>query len=243
MRPFRFAFLSVLVIISLWSYGQERTNEKLDSIKAAYPQHIRTIIKTNPTAILIGVMPIVTSEYRLLFEFPSGPFQSSQMGFSYLGKSPFIRYIENDTLKKNPNAYRLKMQISGFRFQASYRFFVNKWMESLGLSSEPLYSPKGFYVSPHISYASAKITYKFANQYDIYYRVNHFNVNMLFGCQFTLFRKFAVDMYTGLGYKQNQWIEHNQNVVKTVQPPKDFDIPGYFSPVKFNIGMNFGLCF
>lgn len=220
-----------------------QSNGKLDSLKAAYPQQVRTIIKTNPTAMVIGVMPVVTSEYRLLLEFPSAPLQSSQIGFSYLGKSPFIRYIENDTLKKNPNAYFLKMHITGYRFQASYRFFLNKWMHAIGLSSKPVYSPRGFYISPHVSFATAKITYKFANQYDIYFRVTHFNVNLLGGCQFTLFRRIAVDTFAGLGYKKNEWIEHNQNIVRPVNPPKDFDIPGYFSPVKFTIGMNFGYCF
>lgn len=234
------------VLISLQLVGQdqkEKSNGKLDSIKAVYPQRIRTIVKTNPAALFIGVMPVVTSEYRLLLEFPSAPLQSSQIGFSYLGKSPFIRIIENDTLKKNPNAYYLRMYITGFRFQASYRFFLNKWLHTVGLSYKPVYSPRGFYISPHFSYSTAKITYKFANQYDIYFQVNQFNVNLLGGCQFTMFRKIAVDMFAGIGYKKNEWLEHEQNVTRVVTPPKDLEIPGYFSPVKFTVGMNFGYCF
>lgn len=236
----------VFIFIYLYSFfliAQDQNNGKLDSIKATYPHQVRTIIKTNPTAIIVGVMPLITSEYRLLFEFPSAPLQSSQIGFSYLGKSPFIRYVENDTLKKNPNAYFLKMHISGFRLQASYRFFVNKWIQKIGLSAIPVYAPGGFYISPHVSYASAKITYKFANQYNIYFLVTHVNVNLLCGWQFILFENAALDMFTGIGYKQNQWFEHNQNIVRPVPPPEDFEIPGYFSPVKLSVGINFGYCF
>ncbi len=238
-------FLPTIIILFHLSFiGNSQNNGKLDSIKAANPQQIRTIVKSNPTSLVIGVMPLITSEYRLLLEFPSGPMQSSQLGFSYLGKSPFIRFIENDTLKKNPNAYFLRTHISGYRLQGSFKFFVNDWIHALGFSSKPIYSPRGFYISPQVSFATAKITYKFANQYDIFFRVNHFNVNMLAGCQFT-FGKIAVDMFTGIGYKQNQWFEHNQNVVRQITPPEEIleAIPWYFSPLKFSIGINFGYCF
>lgn len=199
--------------------------------------------------MLIGVMPIFTSEYRLLIEIPDGPTRSAQIGFSYLGKGLIIRLAENDTLKKNPNAIYLRSVISGFRVQASYRFYFNDWMHAIGLSDEPIYAPRGFYLSPHVSYATAKVTYKFANQYDIYKRANHFNVNLLSGCQFTLFRKFSTDLFVGVGYKQNLWYMRNQNIIKQVPPPEELEdfmknSPlRYSGPLKISLGINFGFCF
>lgn len=233
----------VFIFLNLFSYSTLAQNQKLDSIKNVIPQKIRTVFKTNPTAILIGVIPGVTSEYRLLVEFPSAPLQSSQLGISYLGKSPFIRFVENMNAKKNPNAIFLRMYISGFRLQGSYRFFINEWMQRLGFFSQTTYSPEGFYFSPHTSYSTVKITYKFANQYDVFYRVNHFNINLLAGWQIVMSGKYTVDIFTGIGYKENVWTEHFQNKVTTVTPPKGFDIPGYFGPVKYNFGVNFGYCF
>ncbi len=221
--------------------GQEKNANTYDSLKAANPQKIQTVFKTNPGAIFWGSIPLLTAEYRVIAETTNGINQSSQVGISYLGKSPYIKLFESDSAI---NPRHEKLLISGFRIQGSYRFFFNRWFENFGLTDGTLYSPCGFYLSPFISYSTAKITNNYFNTQGIFMMVTHYNINLLSGFQFFIFDNFSFDVFTGLGYKSNIWVQHLKNGVTKQVPPDDLkDIPFYNSPLKISLGINLGYGF
>jgi hypothetical protein len=243
MKIFRIIFTLAFVLFFFPAQTQEKNGkEKFDSLKAAYPQQIRTVLKTNPGAIFWGAIPLLTSEYRIVGEFVNGTNQSSQFGISFMGKSPYVKLMERDTLI-NPRME--KLLIEGYRLQASYRFFFNKILYELGFTDELLYAPMGIYLSPHLSYATAKITNKFSNQFDRYFRVVHANFSFVGGFQFFLFDFLSFDAFAGLGYKQNLWFEKERNgIVRQIPSPEGFkDLPLYDSPLKINLGFNLGYGF
>lgn len=206
---------------------------------------VRNIIKFNPLPILWGPIPL-TSEYRVLREITIGEQESVQVGVSYLGKSPFVGLAENSynngnnpngggTGNTNPNGTvsfntpDLKLTISGFRFQLSYRKY-------LGDSK----TPNGAYISPHISFSEAFISDKYISRYQQYVRVTHFNMNFLVGYQSILWNKLAFEVFTGLGYKKNRWEENSSGAYAPIATD---EIPLYNLPVKFTLGFNIGIAF
>ena len=196
------------------------------------PQTVSTVIKTNPLAVLWGSIPF-TSEYRFMIELTSSKKQSDQIGISYLGKSPVLKLFE-DTIE-NLNL----LIVRGIRFQGAHKFYINKLGIYFGLPGSE-YAPNGLYLSPHLSYSTAKFSTKFFNSRDVFIRTTHFNVNLLLGYQ--LIREYwALDFFAGMGYKNNIWIEHDQQNSININT-SDFG-PLYNSPVKLNLGFNVGFVF
>jgi len=74
-----------------------------------------------------------------------------------------------------------------------------------------------------------------------YIRISHFNVNILCGWQWLLGNKFAIDVYSGWGYKDNFWEEHNPQNTISVNTEDMGDI--YNSKLKFSLGFSMGLAF
>ena len=152
------------------------------------------VIKTNPLAALggpfwvLGVIPI-TGEYKILFEAATANRQSAQIGVSYLAPSTLIN------LEKlgNTNGINFGIDISGFRVQAMYKFFLT--------SDNP--APEGMYLAPHLSYAGVKIVDK-ADITD-YISGTKINYNALLGYQLISAGGFALDIFTGLGFKSKDW--------------------------------------
>ncbi len=212
--------ICVISIISVIScYGQDEEITPLGERQPAYnPQTVNTIIKTNPFPVLWGPIPY-TAEYRAIIELTSSKNQSDQFGISYLGKSPVIKLLE-DSIEE------LKLLIvRGLRFQASHKFYIMD------------YAPHGFYISPHLSYSKAKFSTKFLNSRDIFISATHLNVNLLAGYQFVP-DFWVFDIFAGLGYKKNTWIQHDpQNTINL--DTSDFGI--YNSPVKLTLGFNVGI--
>ena len=215
------------------SHGQEAEIISVGAHQPAdNPQTVNTVIKTNPLAILWGSIPF-TAEYRVMIELTSSKNQSNQVGISYLGKSPVLKLFE-DTIQ-NLNL----LIVRGFRFQAAHKFYINRPGGPLGLSYSE-YAPHGFYISPHISYSSAKFSTKFFNSRDVFIKGTHLNINLLFGYQ--LITDFwAFEIFAGLGYKKNSWIRHDQqnNINMNTSDFGNF----YNSPVKINLGFNVGVVF
>ena len=162
-------------------------------LKAQDAKDYRFTIKTNPMAALGGpiwlVIVPVTGEYKVLFEARTSRTQSVEVGASYLGPSILLNL---DEIADSTD----KVGISGFRLQAAYKFFLTK--EN---------APEGFYVGPHISYATATIKNK-DNPVD-FIDATKINFNVLFGYQLITSGGFTLNIYTGLGYKL-----------------RDYDVPG-----------------
>ncbi len=195
-------------------------------LKFNYPQKIHAIVKFNPIPILWGPL-LYTGEYRILSEFTTAKRQSTQIGVGYLGKGAFFKLFE-DSLGLTGQT----ITVRGFRVQASHRFFPSK----------KRYSPQGFYVSPHVSYAYAKVIpgpASFASTY--YLGESNFNINLLVGVQFFIARTVSVDFFAGLGYKNLKFWDQYGNKPRQYVDPFDGQRSLYNSHLKVNLGLNFGI--
>ena len=191
-----------------------------------YPQKIHTIIKTNPFAAISGPL-LFTGEYRLLTEFTTAPHQSTQLGVGYLGKGLIYELAKDSFNLFGPE----KLTVRGFRVQASHKIYP----------FPRRYSPKGFYFSPQISYAMAKISTKSLLARSYYVGESNFNINMLIGAQVFLGRTMAFDFFCGLGYKNVKYWEQYQS-----RPRNYVNIWGnqqniFNSHLKITLGLNIGL--
>lgn len=202
------------------------------------PKRVNNIIKTNPFALLIGNIPYFTSEAMLVNETTVSLYQSVFIGVSYLFKSPFLILDEQDT-SVNPNGDKLK--VSGWRVQAGYKFYINGWMKHKRDKLKGL-APKGLYVAPHISYSTAKITDTFHKAKGEYFRITFFNIDVRTGYQLLIRNKFAIDAFTGFGYKKNDVVYHDSSKTNY---PVDTSEGGYFYNSNFKIvfGFIFGFAY
>ena len=155
------------------------------NLRAQEGKDYRFTIKTNPMAALGGPIFIVfipiTGEYKVLFEARTFEKQSLEVGASYLGPSLLLNLDEIADSTSN-------IKTSGFRIQAAYKIFLTQTS-----------APNGFFVGPHISYATATIKNK-DNPAD-YIDATKINFNIIFGYQLITSGGFTLNIYTGLGYK------------------------------------------
>jgi hypothetical protein len=158
--------------------------------KAAAPaKDFKFTIKTNPLSALGGplwaiVVPL-TAEYKVYFEAKTLSSQSIQLGLGYLGTSPLIKSIGDIGGDTSINA-------SGFHGQIWYKFF---------LTSDK--APGGFYIGPHFSYATAKVKNTVVT--DNFIKASKLNIHCVFGYQVITKGGFALDIYTGLGFKRRTY--------------------------------------
>jgi len=171
--------ISILLLFLVFVFGQ--------TSRAQEDKDFRFTIKTNPLAALGGPLWVafvpITGEYKILFETRTAKRQSIETGISYLGPSVLLNL---DELSEGDSVSGIKT--SGFRVQLMYKFFLTK--ES---------APEGFYVGPHISYARAKFESK--DNPDDEFRAAKLNVNIILGYQLISSGGFALNVYTGLGFK------------------------------------------
>lgn len=209
-----------------------------ENSKPVNPQTPNQVYKSNPLAILWGPVPF-TAEFRFLNEITMGQQTSAEFGISYLGKSPILTSIE-DSLNAGAQ-YPIKFKVSGLRFQMSYRYYLSKITPSLEFRTAP-FSPQGYWIAPHFSYSTARITNRYLSNYDIYAQGTHMNINLLFGRQFWFDKHFSFDCFAGLGYKRNTWIT-NDATTNSQQSLTD-DLPAFYTgPLKISLGFNFGVAF
>jgi hypothetical protein len=166
--------------------------------RALSQDNFRFTIKTNPFAALGGPLYVafvpITGEYKVLFESRTAHRQSIQFGAGYLGPSILLNL---DELSKNDSVNGVKT--SGFRAQLLYKFFLTKDQ-----------APEGFYVGPHISYATAKIVNK-----DIssdYFKASKLTFSVVLGYQLITSGGFALDIFTGLGFKRRAYDFSNEEI-------------------------------
>lgn len=147
----------------------------------------RFTIKTNPLSALGGPLFVtfipITGEYKILFETRTAQKQSIEVGVGYLGPSLLLNL---DELSENDSVSGVKT--SGFRVQLSYKFFLTKDQ-----------APEGFYVGPHVSYAKAQIKDK--DEPEDSFSAAKLNLDVIFGYQLITSGGFALNVYTGLGFK------------------------------------------
>jgi hypothetical protein len=171
--------LPIFALLLVFAFGY--------SVKAQEAKDFRFTLKTNPLAALGGPLYVlfvpITGEYKVLFEAKTTKKQSIEVGTSYLGPSVLLNM---DQLTDKDSISGVKT--SGFRVQLTYKFFLTK--ES---------APEGFYVGPHVSYATARIRNK--DNPDDDFKASKLNMDILFGYQLITSGGFTLNIYTGLGYK------------------------------------------
>lgn len=205
----------------------DSTVQAQDSIKAkmSSPQDVRQVVKTNPLPMLWGPIPL-TSEFRIIQEITTGPYQSMQVGFSLLRKSPIFALFEDTLLKGANDRYTVK----GWRFQFAHRFFV----PGLG------YAPTGIYVSPSFSFSRAIISTQMAIRQGYYLSATHYNLSALIGTQVLVLDGFTIDFFTGLGYQNRIWKEVDEQNNKTRNiSMKELGLRD--THLKVSLGFNIGL--
>lgn len=226
--------ISILFFVFISHSTFSQLSERLNTQKS--PHNIRTVIKGNPFTILAGVIPF-SAEYRIVGEYVVAKNQASQVGISYLGKSPIYSMIEASA---PPAQLPLKWRMSGYHIQVWHKFYITQFGDTY--SSSKYLAPSGFYFGPKVAFASMKMTNKYFNHYDVYLKATHLNVNLMFGGQ-ALLGNFAIDIFTGIGYKKNEWIEHHSPTqIYNVTPTLDFPV-GYSSNIKLSLGFNIGYGF
>lgn len=232
MCKFSLAFFRLLLVIllvtgSILGFSQDYVADTLGhkKLEPDWPQNIDIIVKTNPLGPLAGSV-FLTSEYLLSLEFVTSSFQSSQISVSYMGKSPILKSLEDSI----PDLELLIVR--GYRIQISHRFYMLKKQH---------YAPLGFYLSPHTSFTGIKVSTRYQNSMDNYIRISHFNMNLLAGFQLIINEDQVIDMYMGLGYKNNFWEEHQSQT--TISINADDLWPWYYNPIKFTIGFKVGIGF
>ena len=180
-------------------------------------------IKTNPIAALGGpfwvVIIPVTGEYKVLFEAAVSKKSSIQLGVGYLGPSILINLDDLTTTEGSVSG----IKTSGFRIQGMYKIFL----------SRDLSAPEGFYVGPHLSYASAEIK----NKEDASDKISatKFNINGIVGYQLITKGGFTLDIFTGMGFVSRKW-----KISGT-----DFDLDTFKDKASVSIpfGVSFGYAF
>ena len=220
----RLTFILVIVLSAFFS--KRAICQDSIVLRFNYPQKIHAIIKFNPIPILWGTL-VYTGEYRLLTEFTTAKRQSTQLGIGYLGKGLIYKAVEDSFGIFGSQ----KAKISGFRIQASHRFFP----------SRKNYSPQGFYISPHISYAFAKLSTPNFRANNYYIGESNFNINLLVGIQLFIARTVSVDFFGGLGYKKIKFWEQYEDRPRVYFDPFDGKKSLYNSNLKLNLGLNFGI--
>ncbi|MBL4658600.1 MAG: hypothetical protein JKX73_11405 [Flavobacteriales bacterium] len=219
--------LFILLTLSVRTVWAQRgvSDSLMNRASMEYPLEYTGVFKTNPLSMLWGSIPL-TAEFVALYEFVSAPQQSSQVGISYISKSPILKVFE-DTIQD------LKLlTINGVRLQLSHRLYF---------LSQYDFAPRGLYFAPQISYATVKVSTKHYSSRDVYIRVTQFNANMLIGWQWINGGDYTIDVFTGLGYKDNIWEGHDSQT--TIRIDND-EFGGYYSSnFKFSIGFHLGIAF
>lgn len=158
-------------------------------VSSAKAQEPMNIIKTNPLRVLWGQIPF-TGEYGLTYERAIPTKLGAQVWLGYTGPSAILN-LENLT-----DSIGQGISVSGVRVAPSVKFYLTSFE-----------SPKGFYVSPMVSYNTAK--FKSNTNPNDYVKATFFNVNLLAGYQVIAGGAFALDIFSGLGFKSNKWEFNN----------------------------------
>jgi len=211
--------IACLVLLSLAlpvsAQGQASNSEK----------DFRFTIKTNPLAALGGpfwlaIVPL-TGEYKVLFEAKVAPKASFQFGVGYIGPSALLNL--DDLTNDGENISGIKT--SGFRVQGMFKYFL----------SRNLQAPEGFYIGPHVSFATAELKSK--DNAENYIKAQKINANGVIGYQLITKGGFALDIYTGIGFVSRNWTFSGSEF--------DTDQTGFRDKASINIpfGFSFGYAF
>lgn len=220
--------VSLFLSIGVWAQGYEPQQVEMDSPpKSIY-------FKTNPFTILQGPIPF-TAEYRFGIEVMGSRRLSYQFMASYLNKSPFFSL----GFQPNGSFTARDFEFPGYRLQAQVRYFALKFSSEHKVSTMMI--PSGIYFGLQGSYAAATLKFK-SFSYPRQEWTN-FNVAAMSGIQYMISDIVGLDVFFGLGYKNNTIVDVQSSQQRTVMDPKQLVGNYYGNPVKLYLGFNmtFGL--
>src|SRR5688572_5668618 len=198
----------------------------------------KNIIKLAPLGFIHGQMPF-TVESRIGYERVIGDKSSVAGSYSYLGTNYPFSFIGSAalsatlttalTLYGKPGKTAIvwsetDIKTTGYRYQFQYKYYLSK----------KHLAPEGVYVSPHYSYAKADYDVDM-NDFEVSFKVKAKNqsYNLLLGYQNILGKHFVIDVFTGLGYRNNskEIFDDQQNFLHRMKKG---------SPLKISSGLNIG---
>lgn len=200
------SFTKIIVLLAL----------SIMTISVAKAQEPLNVIKLNPLRILWAQIPF-TGEYGLTYERAFPTKLAAQIGLAYTGPSALIN------LEDLTDSIGAGISVGGVRVTPSVKFYLTSFS-----------APKGFYISPMLSYNTAK--FKSNENPNDYLKATFFNVNLLGGYQIIAGGAFALDIFTGVGFKNNNWEFNNpSNSIFITQAGG--------SGAKITLGFNAGVAF
>ncbi|WP_160328216.1 DUF3575 domain-containing protein [Solirubrum puertoriconensis] len=198
----------------------------------------RNIIKIAPLGWIHGQEPF-SVETRLGYERVISQHGSLMGSYSYLGTNYPFTFIGEAALSATiMTAFAaagharvvwtdVKTRTTGHRYQLQYKYYLGQRRQA----------PEGFYVSPHFSYTKAHYTFEAPDfAYKVGSRTVNRNYNVLFGYQAVLGRHLAVELFTGLGYRDKTEKTYDQNDNYTGTRERE-------TPLKVSSGLNVGWAF
>ena len=218
-KKYYYILFLLLFQVSAWAqFIDETIGQKTARTK-------RLVVKIDPTLWLVGPIP-GAGDYRVSVELAMGAKSSIQIGVSYLTKS--ISTLLLDAAAAVNSSYT----INGFRFQFAYKFYPF-WKYRT--------APEGFFVGPHLSYAKAYFHDPQSSPKYNTFSATYSNVALLWGYQFIANETFVIEIFQGLGYRDNRIRnEYTGEEEKINYNPDYTPIPGdlkiYFGA---NVGFNF----
>lgn len=185
----------------------------------------RFTVKTNPLSALGGpfwviVVPI-TGEYKALFEAAIGDKSSVQFGAGYIGPSLILNLDELSA----EGGEITGIKTSGVRVNGMFKHFI----------SRDLKAPEGFYIGPHVSFATATLKSKDDENDKI--SATKLNINAVIGYQLITSGGFTLDIFTGMGFASKNW------EISSATSEFDTDVFKDKSSVGIPFGVTFGYAF
>jgi hypothetical protein len=200
-------------------------------------QH-KNIIKIAPLGFIHGQLPF-TVESRLGYERVVGPHSSVGASYSYLGSNYPFSFLGSVALSSAISTAftaaghpaivwtETRIRSTGHRYQLQYRRYFSRHK----------FAPRGWYLSPHVSYAKADYNISLKD-FDVkrILKTTNTNYNLLVGYQTMWGRRVVFDMFTGLGYRniQTKIFDEQGTYISTV--PNE-------TPLKVSSGFNLGWAF
>ena len=119
------------------------------------------------------------------------------------------------------------MVVYGYKVGVAYKIYLRNAM-------------RGWYMAPVFNWSQAFFTTDFLRNHDAYLMARYVNYGLVVGYQLVDNARMAIDIYTGLGVRNNVMIEHSPGYTQTIE---DFDMYLTKAPIKFYLGMNYGFTF
>lgn len=215
--------------LSVWSQGDTSLPEPR--------QHPDKIVKSNPLTTIWGTLPF-TAQYRLGVERILGREMTTQLDISYLGKSPLLRLVEDSLFQRTGRRYNFR--VSGWSIRLWYKWYLTGLMDEGRLPRNGGdYAPWGYYISAYFSHSYAHLRPRSLNNAGpIDLRMRHTNVNLVIGQQYLVLDRVSMDVWLGLGWKQNTWHrkDHHNRIHRVPQDEMMF----YGGDYRLSTGLSIG---